>query len=512
MRLLPSPTKVSWHEGTFRLPAPLPVRSGGPSARLLAERLLTAAGVTTTGDGGPGVDFRRDASLGAEAYRLVVSPAGIAISAGDDAGERWAVQTLLQLLPVQVHGPGPMAAGDLVVPCVEICDRPVFSWRGSMVDVARHFLPMSGLLLHLEVMAAHKLNVLHLHLTDDQGWRVPIAKYPRLTEVGSWRPGTLPGHQPPPDENDRDDFPQHDGVRHGGAYTVAEIRSLVARATELGITVMPEIDMPGHMEAAIAAYPQLGACDHVQHPRTCFGVSHHVLALSDQAVEFCRDVLDEVMELFPGSPIHIGGDECPAEEWYDDPVSAATMAAHGLTSRAAAQAWFERQLVSHVRATGRRIVAWDEVLELGAPEGVTIMVWRDAAAIAEAARRGFEVIAAPAKYTYLDYGQYDGDAQPLTIGGPVPLAQVAGLADQLRQPTDNNELLLGGQLQLWSEYVRTWARAEYQLWPRGSALAQQLWAGEVGEAGTLAGLGRHLARLTAMDINWCREPLAGTKS
>lgn len=505
MRLLPTPTTVAWGEGGFSLPNPLPVRGGGPAAETLAERLLIAAGVRTVAGEGSGVAFRADDSLAPEAYRLSVTDVGVEISSADDAGAGWAVQTLLQLLPVQVHGPGPMEPADLVAPAVEIYDEPAFAWRGSHIDVARHFLPMDGLLRHLDVMAAHKLNVLHLHLTDDQGWRLPVTKYPLLTETGAVRPGTLLGHQPPWEGLDTDDVAEHDGRPHGGHYTAEELRQLVARAGRLGITVMPEVDLPGHTEAVLAAYPELGACDHVRHPRTAFGVSEHVLRLSDEVIEFCRDVLDAAMELFPGSPIHIGGDECPSDHWFTDPVSRATMAQHGLTTGAEAQAWFERQICAHVLAAGRRVVAWDEVLEMGAPEGTTVMVWRRKEAIAQAAAQGFDVIAASGEYTYLDYSQYE-EGQPLSISGPLPLARVAELADELRLETGSQEHLLGGQFQLWTEYVRNWASAEYQMWPRGSAVAQQLWAGQAAESGWLHGLGRHLSRLTAMQVNWCRPP------
>ncbi|SDL35995.1 beta-N-acetylhexosaminidase [Tessaracoccus oleiagri] len=509
MRLLPTPSVVRWGTGEFVLPDPLPISGGGPARGVLAERLLVAAGVRSAGAaaGERGVRFEVDASLEAEAYRLTVDEHGVRIVHGDDAGAGWAVQTLLQLLPVFVHGPGPMEAADLRVPFVEIEDRPRYAWRGSLVDVARHFLPMEGLLKHLEVMAMHKLNVLHLHLTDDQGWRLPVAKYPLLTEVGGWRPGTLPGHQPPPDENDCDDFPQHDGRPHGGSYTVEEIGRLVARAGELGITVVPEVDMPGHMEAAIAAYPWLGACDHVRHPRTCWGISEHVLRLSEETLQFCRDVLDEVMRLFPGSPIHVGGDECPGSEWLADPVSRATMAEVGADGPAAAQAWFEREVCRHVLDAGRRVIAWDEVLDGGVPEGTTVMVWRDRRSIQRAARLGHDVIAAPGDLTYLDHSQFDGDGHPLAITGPTTLATVAGLSEEL-DAVDGPEAarLLGGQFQLWTEYIHDWRRLEYFAWPRGSSIAQQLWAGHPAESGHVDGLGRHLDRLTAAGVNWCRPP------
>jgi hexosaminidase len=511
MRLLPTPVHAEWREGTFLLADPLPIDGGGRAAKILAERLLLAAGVRSreADPDEPGVRFTVDATLSPEEYRLVVDQAGVSIVSADDAGAGWAVQTLLQLLPVFVHGSGPMEPTDLAVPYVTIEDRPQFRWRGSMIDVARHFLPIEGLLKHLDVMAMHKLNVLHLHLTDDQGWRMPVEKYPLLTEVGGWRPGTLPGHQPPPDENDRDDFPWHDGRPHGGSYTVDEIRTLVARAGELGIMIVPEIDMPGHMEAAIAAYPWLGACDHVEHPRTCWGISEHVLRLSPETLQFCKDVLDEAMRLFPGSPIHVGGDECPGSEWLLDPVTRATMAEVGAETPVEAQAWFEQQVCGHVLAAGRRVIAWDEVLEGGAPEGTTVMVWRDRSAIGRAAQLGYDVIAAPSHHTYLDYSQYEGPDQPLAITGPTTQERVAEFSQEIVGFEDHlAERVLGGQFQLWTEYIHDWGKAEYHLWPRGSSLAQQLWAGHPADTGVVPRMGRHLERLTAMGLNWCRPPAA----
>lgn len=511
MRLLPTPTSVTWGDGDFLLPNPLPIAGGGRAAENLAERLLVAAGVTSVrlDDGAAPVRFTVDASLAPEEYRLDVSADGVDIVAADDAGAGWAVQTLLQLLPPAVHGPGPMEPTDLRVPFVQIADRPRFGWRGTMIDVARHFLPLEGLLRHLDLMALHKLNVLHLHLTDDQGWRLPVAAYPKLTEVAAWRPGTVPGHQPPPDANDCDDVAHHDGRPHGGSWSADDIRRLVARAAQLGITVVPEIDMPGHMEAAIAAYPWLGACDHVEHPRTCWGISEHVLRLSERTLQFCRDVLDAAMDLFPDSPIHIGGDECPGTEWFADAESRATMAAAGATTAAEAQAWFEAQICAHVERAGRRVVAWDDVLDGGAPTSVIVTAWRDVDAITRAVEAGHDVLACPFEHTYLDYSASDHPDEPLTIGGPRPQEQVAQLSAVLDQVAhlDAPGRVLGGQAQLWTEYVHTWPAAEYLLWPRASAIAQQLWAGTPGDTGSVPALGRHLARLTSTGVNWRRPPL-----
>ncbi len=505
---MPTPGDVLWRNGDVLLGGVVRVHGGGNAARVLAERLGTTAGTrveTVALASQSDVSFVIDEDLAPEAYRLDVDDQ-IHIVAGDERGAGWAVQTLLQLLPAEIHGPGPMEPESLRVPRVLIEDAPRFSWRGSMLDVARHFQPVGFVIKHLDAMAMHKLNVLHLHLTDDQGWRLPVAAYPLLTEVGGWRPGTVTGHHPPPDENGSDDVAEHDGRPHGGSYTVDDIRTIVAHADLLGITVVPEIDMPGHMEAAIAAYPWLGACDHVEHPRTCFGVSEHVLALSDRTVEFCKTVLDAAMELFPGSPIHVGGDECPSREWMTDDVSRATMAAIGAADGQAAQAWFEQQICQHVLDAGRRVIAWDEVLDGGAPEGTTVMVWRESEAIARAASLGFDVIAAPVEYTYFDYAQLDSPEHPLAIGGPRTLEKVSGLHtvfDALDPAVAHR--LLGGQFQMWSEYLRTPGRVEFFAWPRGASVAQQLWSGSSEDVATITELGDHLHRLTAAEINWCRS-------
>lgn len=511
MTLIPVPRDITEGAGSFALPDPLRVAGGGSAAEFLAERLSIAAGIrveTLEGSAegsGAEVRFTHADDLADEGYRLTVTPSGIEIAAGGDRGRVWAVSTLLQLLPPHVWGQGPTDPALLVVPEVRIEDEPAYGWRGSHIDVARHFLPLDGLYQHLEMMVMHKLNVLHLHLTDDQGWRVPISAYPKLTEVGGFRPGTLPGHQGLPDENGSDDKSRHDGRTHGGFYTREEIDDLNARARALGILVVPEIDMPGHMESVVAAYPELG-CTHVEHPRTCWGVSEHVLALTDEGVAFCKAVLDEVADMFPGAPIHIGGDECPGKEWMQHEASRATMERIGASTAAEAQAWFEKEILDHLVGTGRRVIAWDEVLEGDVPKDITVMVWRDAKAINEAATAGFDVIAAPAEFTYFDHAQHKQPHHPLVIGGDLPLAKVAGFSDVLNGVAEEHRHhLLGGQFQLWTEYVHDWSKAQYQLWPRGCSVAQQLWAGNVGPAQSHEGLGDHLVRLTFAGVNWCRE-------
>lgn len=503
MTLLPTPQRIDRHDGTLPFPNTLAWHTGPDGVNavsVLEERLNSATRFQrATSADDAFLRIRFDDSLPPEGYRLTVADR-IDVVAADRQGAGWAIQTLLQLLPVQVHGPGPLQPEDLALPRVEIEDAPRFAWRGSMLDVARHFQPVEFVLRWLDIMAMHKLNVLHLHLTDDQGWRLPVPGYPRLTDVGARRPGTLRGHQPEPVPVRHQDVDEHDGVPHGGAYTIGDIQRIVARARQLGITVMPEVDMPGHMEAAVAAYPELASCDHVRHPRTAFGISHHVMNLTPAAIGFCETVIDTLLELFPDSPIHLGGDEAPGDHWFSHAPTKARLDELGITTAGAAQAWFEEQVCRRVLDAGRRVVVWDEVLEHGAPEGATIMVWRDAKYVREAIEAGHETIAAPSEHTYFDHGASLAEHEPLSIWAPRPMEDVVAyhrVWDGLDTP-----LLLGGQFQLWSEYLRTGDRVEYFGFPRGSVVAEQLWAGEPKVEPTAEGLAVPTARLTAMGVNW----------
>ncbi|NLE99192.1 MAG: family 20 glycosylhydrolase [Propionibacterium sp.] len=505
MTLLPTPQRVEYSDGTLPLPAPLTWHTdadGVDAVSVLQERLAPATSFRRVAQEQDAfLRIRFDDALPKEGYRLDIRDR-IDVVAADRQGAGWAIQTLLQLLPVPVFGPGPLQPEELAWPRVTVEDAPRFSWRGSHLDVARHFLPVEFVLRWLDVMALHKLNLLHLHLTDDQGWRLPVPGYPRLTDVGAWRPGTIRGHQPEPDPVRGQDVDEHDGIPHGGAYTVGDIRAIVERARQLGITVMPEVDMPGHMEAAIAAYPELASCDHVRHPRVAFGISHHVMNLTDEAIRFCETVIDTVLELFPDSPIHLGGDEAPGDHWFSHPPTKACLDELGITTAAGAQAWFEDIVCRRVLDAGRRVVVWDEVLEHGAPEGVTVMVWRDAQFVQRAVEAGFDTIAAPYAHTYFDYGESTGEHEPISIVAPTTLDDVAAyhrIWDGLDSPR-----LLGGQFQLWSEYLRTGATVEYFGFPRGALVAEQLWAGMPKVGWGPEDLAVPTARLTAMGINWRR--------
>lgn len=502
--LCPQPRQVQLTEGQFPLPSVLTWT--GPdevinAVTILTERLAPALDVVraTSHTDDASLTVIVDPALEAEGYRIDID-AQVRITVGSPSGARWAVQTLLQLLTPWVYGPGPLALKHLCLPKGVIVDAPHHSWRGAHLDVSRHFMPTSFIMNFLDVLAVHKLNRLHLHLTDDQGWRLPVPGWPRLTTVGAWRPGTVRGHQPPPDDNGCDDVAEHDHIPHGGAYTVDQLRAIDERAQLLGITVVPEVDLPGHTESVVAAYPELGCGAPISHPRTAFGVSEHHINLTDAALGFCRDVLDAVMEIFPNSPIHIGGDECPGKEWFGHKPTRTRLAELGITTPHQAQAWFERQICGHVVAAGRQVIAWDEVLEAGAPEEVTVMVWRDADDIARAAAAGHDVIAAPARHTYLDHGMETGPQAPVTIDAPMTMNDVAGLHDVLAAV--NSPHLLGGQFQLWTEYLCTPAQVEDAAFPRGTSIAEQLWTGH--PARPLSELEAQTRRLTAMGVNWHR--------
>lgn len=502
--VFPPPVSLELGEGLFPLPEVLTISPGAPNvAWLLDDALGRSAGIRVQeSEEQPLLKIDFDPSQPSESYRLTIETDRVLIVAADPAGAGWAAQTLLQLLPVQAINDGPVAAERMAWPVLSISDAPAYPWRGTMIDLARHFLDIDGLKQHIKVMAMHKLNVLQLHLSDDQGWRFPVAAYPKLAEVAAWRPGTFPGHLPV-DEEDSQDMSRHDSRPHGGCFTREELAELVDYAAGLGVRIIPEVDMPGHMEAAVAAYPQLGH-QPLPHPRTVWGISEHVLMLVPEALDFVRTVLDELLLAFPEVPIHVGGDECPGNEWLVDEGTKRTMAEVGATTPAEAQAWFEQQVLEHLKRSGREMVAWDEVVDGGVSPEVIVTAWRGKESAVRALEAGHRVVSAPTDLTYLDYAQSDHPDEPLTIGGHLTLADAFDYADELARLRElGGERLLGGQFQLWTEYVRNWASAHYQLWPRGTALAEQLWTGRrlVDEVPLRA----QLDRLSVLGVGW-RHP------
>jgi hexosaminidase len=438
-----------------------------------------------------------DAALGPEGYRLVVSPDRITIRAAGRAGIYYGAQTLQQLLPPRVYSPQGRGNTEWIIPAIEIEDAPRFPWRGSLVDPARHFLPKPALLRYINALALHKINTLQLHLTDDQGWRIEIKRYPRLTSIGSVRKETRVGH-----ENKSTAF---DGTPHGGFYTQDDIREIVAYAAARHIAVVPEIEMPGHAQAALAAYPEFGNTGEKLEVWTRWGVSKNVFGVTEQTFRFLEDVLSEVIDLFPGKYVHVGGDEVPKDQWKASAEVQARIRELGVKDEAALHTWFIDRINKFLRSRGRTLVAWGDVTEGGMPPGAVIMSWRNMKAGIEAARAGQDVVMTPHTHTYFDYYQAPAAQEPLAAGGMTTVEKVYGFDPVPPELTAAEALhVLGTQGSLWSEYIKTPEHMQYMAFPRICALAEVAWTrvDRRDFAGFRRRLPAHLNRLKALGVNF----------
>ncbi|MBW8091931.1 MULTISPECIES: beta-N-acetylhexosaminidase [Streptomyces] len=451
-------------------------------ARLLRATLGQALGLALP-DGEPGardtVTLRIDAALEPEGYRLTVADGRVEIAGGTAAGVHWGTQTLRQLLGPDAFRRAPLGGAPAARELAErtVTDAPRFAWRGMMLDVARHFMPKDGVFAYLDLLAAHKLNVFHFHLTDDQGWRVEIRRYPKLTGTGAWRERTKLGHRASPLWDERP---------HGGYYTQDDIREIVAYAAERHITVVPEIDIPGHSQAAIAAYPELGNTDVIDTASlgvwTTWGVNPNVLSPTDNTLRFYEHVLEEVLELFPGDFVHIGGDECPKDQWKASPAVQERIRALGLADEDQLQSWFIRHFGRWLAERGRRLIGWDEILEGGAPgaplpEGAVVSSWRGYAGGVAAARAGHDVVMCPEQQVYLDHRQAPGEDEPVPIGYVRTLEDVYRFEPVPPQLTGSGaDRVLGAQANVWTEVLEDRRRVDYQTFPRLAAFAEVVWS------------------------------------
>ncbi|MFE5240253.1 MULTISPECIES: beta-N-acetylhexosaminidase [unclassified Streptomyces] len=479
--------------------------------RWLRTTLQAALGLPLapgTGEGGNTVELRIDPSLEPEGYRLGVSPTwGVRITGGSAAGVFWGAQTLRQLLGPEAFRRAPVSPGtQRGIPYTEIEDGPRFGWRGLMLDVARHFMPKDDVLRMLDLLAAHKLNVFHFHLTDDQGWRVEIKRHPRLTETGAWRARTKYGHRA---------SELWDETPHGGFYTQDDIREIVAYAAERHIRVVPEIDIPGHSQAAISAYPELGNTDVIDTSALSvwdtWGVNPNVLAPTDNTLRFFEGVFEELLDLFPAdvSPfIHIGGDECPKDQWKASPTAQARMTELGLADEDELQSWFIRHFDRWLTGRGRRLIGWDEILEGGLAEGAAVTSWRGYAGGIAAAEAGHDVVMCPLQQVYLDYRQDGGPDEPMPIGYVRTLEDVyrfeplpPGLSEEAARH------VMGTQANVWTEVMQNRARVDYQVFPRLAAFAEVAWSclpasGERDFADFERRMNTHYARLDALGVDY----------
>lgn len=412
----------------------------------------------------------------AGAYHLQVNRAGVQIKGDGAIGAFYGVQSLVQLLPVEKKK-------ELTVPALEIEDQPRFAYRGMHLDVGRHFYPIDFIKKYIDYIALHKMNTFHWHLTEDQGWRIEIKKYPKLTQVGAYRNGTIIGHHP---------GTGNDKTKYGGYYTQEQVKEIVKYASDRFITVIPEIEMPGHASAAIAAYPELSCFpdEATKHParvswhgdstgkqvQQSWGIYPDVFAPTEYTFKFLENVLDEVIALFPSTYIHIGGDECPKENWKRSAFCQQLIKEKGLKDEHDLQSYFIQRIEKYLNSKGRQIIGWDEILEGGLAPNATVMSWRGEKGGIEAAKQKHNVIMTPNSYVYFDYAQ-NKQEDSLVIGGyltvqkvynyePVPAALAA----------EDTRYILGAQANVWSEYMKTPAKVEYMVFPRMSALSEVLWS------------------------------------
>ncbi|MEU1145031.1 beta-N-acetylhexosaminidase [Streptomyces sp. NPDC005863] len=532
---VPHPTQLSWRPGHFTLDATTTVRSA-PGARpaldLLRTLLAPATGLPLPPSPEGQFVLALDPQLrglGEEGYGLTVGPDALLLRAAHLTGLLRGVQTVRQLLPVRALSDQPQPDTPWELPCAEITDVPQSAWRGFMLDVARHFQPAGVLRRYVDLLALHKMNVLHLHLTDDQGWRMPVAAYPRLTEVGGRRAQSMVG--PAGAARGTGDL-TFDGVPHQGAYSRDELTDLVTYAAARGVTVMPEMEMPGHVRAALAAYPELGNTPGRRlDVWTRWGVCDTVLGVGDPVLDFCRTVLDEVLDVFPSPHVHIGGDECPTTEWAASPAARARAAAERLPDTGALREWFLGRIGAHLIERGRTPTAWAETGE-GLPPEFTVMTWRDPEHTRIALKRGHAVVSCHHRAAYLDYPQSHAPTEPPgQPGAVVDLRSVhaheagygpdtaestggSGGTEFSRSPAGSERSgtsdgpgtpdlpgqLLGLQAQLWTEFAPTADHVDYLTFPRLCALADRAWHGAAPWPGVHARLRAHAARLAALGL------------
>ena len=402
-----------------------------------------------------------------EAYQLKVDASQVVISSPSEAGVFYGIQTLRKAVDVA-------EGSNVELPAVEINDQPRFGYRGMMLDVGRHFFSMDEIKTYIDMMALHNINRFHWHLSEDQGWRIEIKKYPKLTEIGSMRKETVIGHN----------SGKYDGKPYGGFYTQEQAKEIVAYAAERYITVIPEIDLPGHMQAALAAYPELGCTGGPYEVWTQWGVSDNVLcAGNDQTIQFIKDVLAEIVEIFPSEYIHVGGDECPKVKWSTCPKCQARITALGLksdnkhTKEERLQSYVIHEAEEFLNSKGRKMIGWDETLEGGLAPNATVMSWRGEAGGIEAAKQHHDVVMTPNTYLYFDYYQSkDTETEPMAIGGYLPIERVYSYEPMPKSLSpEEQKYIVGVQANLWTEYIPDFKQVQYMVLPRMAALSESQW-------------------------------------
>ena len=497
-------------DGSFEIGRKTPVFiDAGDSALLrtvgfLNEHLQKAAGFELqVSDDDPlrhgneeGIFWLQAGSL-PESYHLRITPDKVLVEYADGAGAFYALQTLLQILPDAIFADSPQRGVRWLLPCCDIEDSPRFPYRGMHLDCCLHFFDIPFLKRYIDLMALHKVNRFHWHLTEDQGWRIEIKKYPLLTEKGQWRKETVVGSL---------HSGIYDGKPYGGFYSQEEVKDLVKYAAERYVTIIPEIEIPGHSLAAISCYPELscGLEDHYE-TATKWGIFKQVYCPKEETFKFLEDVFDEVIELFPSELIHIGGDECPKASWKQCPHCQALIKKLGLKDEYELQSWFIQRMEKYINSKGRQIIGWDEILEGGLAPNARVMSWLGEEGGIKAAQQHHEVVMAPYPKYYLDYWQADPDSEPLAMGGPTLLRTMYDYnpVPAVLSP-EEQKYIIGVEGCVWTEYMPTPARVEYMAWPRMCAIAESGWTkAEKDWDGFTRRLETHLGRLDRLDVGYC---------
>lgn len=467
---------------------------------LLSDKLPDALPVSfDTKDSRSNLLFINNPNLELESYILKITEIGAEIHASSSKGHFYGLQTLKQIYFSSYLKS--KSKNIVELPGLEIHDKPRFSYRGMHLDVSRHFFSPAFIMRYLDMMAYHKLNTFHWHLTDDQGWRIEIKRFPELTNVGSIRSGTKIGHASNTEMQD-------DNKSYAGYYTQDEIREIIQYASVRQINIIPEIEMPGHAMAALASYPEFSCDGFKKSVATSWGVFEDVFCTKDEAIIFLEEVLDEVMALFPGKYIHIGGDECPKTRWRACESCQKVMQEQGLKNEDELQSYFIRRIEKHVNKQGKSIIGWDEILEGGIAPNATVMSWRGMQGGVEAAKSGHDVIMSPTSHCYFDYYQSEQESEPLAIGGFIPLKKVytfEPVPEELN-PEETN-YILGAQANVWTEYISSDKHCEYMVFPRLCALSEVNWSQKEKKDWTdfKERLVIHQARLEGLGINYANH-------
>ena len=430
-----------------------------------------------------------------EGYELKIEENSILIASKNSKGAFYAVQSLLQLMPIKSNGLA------IAIPCLELQDEPQFKYRGMHLDVGRHFFSVDFIKKYIDLIARLKMNTFHWHLTEDQGWRIEIKKYPKLQEIAAFRNETLVGHY-------NDQPHKFDGKKYGGFYTQEQIKEVVAYANTRQVTIIPEIEMPGHSQAAIAAYPSLGCTGEQVEVATKWGVFNEVYCPKESTFKFLEDVIDEVVALFPGKYIHIGGDEAPKTNWKKCAHCQRLIKEKGLKDEHGLQSYFIARMEKYINTKGKQIIGWDEILEGGLAPNATVMSWRGTSGAIEAAKEGHDVILTPGSHCYFDHYQSDNENEPLAIGGFLPLEKVYHFNPIPEELTDKEATyVLGAQGNVWTEYMQTEKQVEYMAFPRVVALSEVVWSSPENKnyIDFINRLEQYQKRLDQLDVNYANH-------